>query len=100
LLFGSVARELGFVILRAQAEFPDCEAMREIEPNRWQRVRIEFEYESRNFFEHMHQAADCDLIVCWSHNWPDCPLEVLELESVLERLGDSGMRNAECNAAI
>jgi Homing endonuclease associated repeat len=100
LLFGSVARELGFVILRAQAEFPDCEAMREIEPNRWQRVRIEFEYESRNFFEHMHQAGDCDLIVCWSHNWPDCPLEVLELESVLERLGDSGMRNAECNAAI
>jgi hypothetical protein len=82
LLFGSLARALGFVILRAQAEFPDCEAMREIESNRWQRVRIEFEYESRTFFDHLHPVAECDLIVCWNHNWPDCPLEVLELQSL------------------
>jgi HNH endonuclease len=47
--FGMVAQRLGFGILRAQPEFPDCEAVRELEPNRWQRVRIEFEYESRNF---------------------------------------------------
>jgi Homing endonuclease associated repeat len=82
LLFGSMARELGFVIMRAQSGFPDCEALREAGPNRWQRVRIEFEYESHSFVDHMHRAADCDLIVCWSHNWPDCPLEVLELQSV------------------
>lgn len=79
LLFGSMARELGFVVMRMQAAFPDCEALREVGPNRWQRVRIEFEYESRGFLLHMHPAAECDLIVCWSHNWPDCPLEVLEL---------------------
>jgi Homing endonuclease associated repeat len=30
LLFGSVARELGFVITRVQSEFPDCEAMRQV----------------------------------------------------------------------
>jgi hypothetical protein len=82
LLFGSMARDLGFAIMRVQAEFPDCEAMREVERNRWQRVRIEFEYESRNFLAHMHSASECDLIVCWSHNWPECPLEVLELQSV------------------
>lgn len=52
-------------------------------PNRWVLVRIEFEYESRNFLTHMHEASDCDLIVCWSHNWPECPLEVLALEKVL-----------------
>jgi Homing endonuclease associated repeat len=23
----------------------------------------------------------CDLIVCWKHNWPECPLEVLELKN-------------------
>jgi hypothetical protein len=79
-LFGSVARDLGFMVLRVQAEFPDCEAMREIEPGRWQRILIEFEYESRNFLAHMHPAAKCDLIICWSHNWKDCPLEVLELK--------------------
>jgi hypothetical protein len=89
-LFGSMARELGFVIMRVQTEFPDCEALREVGKNRWKKVRIEFEYESRNFLMHMHPVTDCDLIVCWSHDWPDCPLEVLELQSLagLEESGD------------
>jgi hypothetical protein len=82
LLFGSVARELGFAVLRVQTEFPDCEAMRQVEKDRWQRVRIEFEYESRNFVTHMHVVSGCDLIVCWSNNWPECPLEVLELRKI------------------
>ena len=83
--FGSVADELGFSITRIQTAFPDCEALREVAPNRWIRVRIEFEYESRNFLTHMHSTSECDLIVCWSHNWPECPLEVLELKSVVGR---------------
>jgi len=28
-LFGAMARELGFAVTLVQAEFPDCEAMRE-----------------------------------------------------------------------
>jgi hypothetical protein len=24
--------------------------------------------------------------VCWEHNWPECPLEVLELKSVMARV--------------
>lgn len=83
-LFGSVAQEMGFSITRIQAAFPDCEALREVGPNRWMRVKIEFEYESRNFLSHMHAVDGCDLIVCWTHNWPDCPLEVLALENVVE----------------
>ena len=81
-LFGVLAQELGFRIQRIQTEFPDCEAMRQIEPGKWQRVRIEFEYESRNFILHMHPVTKCDLIVCWRHNWKDCPLDVLELGEV------------------
>jgi hypothetical protein len=81
-LFGAVARELGFMVMRLQAAFPDCEAMYEIEPGRWQRVRIEFEFESRNFVSHMHAVEECDLIVCWNHNWRNCPLEVLELRKL------------------
>jgi Homing endonuclease associated repeat len=83
-LFGAMARELGLVIHRVQSEFPDCEAMRRVGPNRWQRVRIEFEYESHSFLTHMHPAEECDLIVCWTHNWPDCPLEVLALEGLVK----------------
>ena len=30
----------------------------------------------------MHSLDDADLIVCWTHNWPECPLEVLELKSI------------------
>lgn len=44
-------------------------------------MRIEFEYRSRNFREHRHDPADCDLIVCWEHDWPGAPVEVLKLKS-------------------
>jgi hypothetical protein len=82
-LFGMVAERLGYAVTKIQASFPDGEALRELAPNRWQKVRIEFEYESRNFLAHMHPTTGCDVIVCWSHNWPECPLEVLELQKVV-----------------
>jgi hypothetical protein len=83
-LFGAMSERLGFLVLLVQAGFPDCEAMRVVGENRLQRVKIELEYESRNFLKHMHDLAGCDLIVCWEHNWPECPLEVLELKSVVQ----------------
>jgi len=88
-LFGAVARKMGFAVIRVQTGFPDCEAYREIEPGRWQRVWIELEYESRNFLTHMHDPAKCHLIVCWSHNWEECPLEVVELKGAMKTLADS-----------
>ena len=84
-LFGMLAAELGFIALRIQSEFPDCKAMRRVDAKRWQEVWIEFEFESRNFLAHMHRLDGCDLIVCWEHNWPDCPLEVVELKQALSR---------------
>ncbi|OAI57674.1 hypothetical protein AYO50_01020 [Acidobacteria bacterium SCGC AG-212-P17] len=83
-LFGTVAAEMGFVVTWIRMEFPDCEAMILVGDDKWQRIRIEFEYESRNFLKHMHDAKECDLIVCWKHNWPECPVKVLELRKVLE----------------
>jgi hypothetical protein len=80
-LFGMVARQLGFVVMRIQTAFPDCEAMRKIDDQTWQKVRIEFEYESRNFLRHGHPPSGCDLVVCWIHNWHECPVEVVELSS-------------------
>lgn len=78
-VFGMMARRLGFVVHRLQAGFPDCIAMREVAPGIWQRVRIEFEFESRNFLKHKHRKDKCDVIVCWKHNWKECPLDVVEL---------------------
>ena len=82
-LFGTMAERLGFVVMQIQSGFPDCEAMRRIDQFRWQRVFIEFEYESRNYRRHRHPMKGCDLIVCWKHNWPECPFEVLELSTLL-----------------
>ena len=90
-LFGMVARELGYMVEAVQAGFPDCEAKRQVDAGRWQRVRIEFEFESRNFRDHGHAPDGCDVIVCWRHNWPECPaeLEVVELQEVIKSLARS-----------
>ena len=92
LLFGMLAKDLGYMIEAVQTGFPDCEAMRQIAPERWQRVHIEFEFESRNFRDHGHPPTGCDVIVCWRHNWDDCPegiIEVVELSSIIKSLAKS-----------
>ena len=80
-LFGVMARELGFVVIKLRSGFPDCEAFRRLPNGKWQRVRIEFEFQSRNFLLHGHNPNRCDLIVCWEHDWEGCSVEVLELKS-------------------
>jgi len=91
LLFGMLAKDLGYMIEAVQKGFPDCEAKRQIGPERWQRVRIEFEFESRNFRDHGHPTTGCDIIVCWRHNWPECPqsIEILELSGIIKSLGEA-----------
>jgi hypothetical protein len=87
-LFGMISRELGFLIESIRTDFPDCEGKRCLNPEgtKWQHIRIEFEYKSSNFFEHGHDPNECDLIVCWIHDWADAPIEVLELKSALNLL--------------
>lgn len=82
-LFGSMAFDLGFIVTRLQGAFPDCEAVRRVVGGKLQPVKIEFEFESRNFLKHRHDVKGSDLIVCWEHNWPECPLEVVELKSLV-----------------
>lgn len=89
-LFGMICFELGYVVEAVKPGFPDCEAKRKIDGRKdhWERVRIEFEYQSKNFLEHGHDENGCDLIVCWEHNWEDCPVEVLELKNALKKLAE------------
>jgi len=91
LLFGMLANELGYMVEAVHSGFPDCEAKRQFAPQRWQRVRIEFEFESRNFRDHGHPFDGCDVIVCWRHNWDDCPnhIEILELSAAIKSLASS-----------
>jgi hypothetical protein len=87
-LFAILANDLGFEIETIQTAFPDCEAARHVGGGTWQTVRIEFEYESRTFRNHAHPPSGCDLIICWVHNWKECPknLEVIALSDEINRL--------------
>ncbi|HKW77398.1 MAG TPA: hypothetical protein VJN64_17830, partial [Terriglobales bacterium] len=82
-LFGVLARQLGFMVLRVQPGFPDVEALRLCKDGQWRRVKAELEFESRNFLLHGHDPNGCDLIVCWKHNWESAPMEVLELSKIV-----------------
>jgi hypothetical protein len=95
LLFGMVAFELGYMVESVATGFPDCEAKRRIKgpSEAWERIRIEFEYESKNFLNHGHDAEQCDVIVCWQHNWPECPIEVLQLSSAIRDLDEDEVDN-------
>ncbi len=79
LLFGAMAEKLGFAVLKVGTAYPDCLAFRVVDGELMELLKIEFEWESRNFLVHKHKKTDCDMIVCWKHNWAECPLEVVEL---------------------
>ncbi len=85
-LFGMLADHLGFVVESIQTGFPDCGAKLIRPDGSFEGVRIEFEYMSSSFENHRHNPDECDLIVCWEHDWKDCPLEVLELSKVVREL--------------
>jgi hypothetical protein len=87
-LFGMVAHEIGYLVEAIQNGFPDCEAKRRISSNKWQPVKIEFEYESRNFLDHGHDPEKCDVVICWKDNWTECPenIEIVALSKVIKTL--------------
>lgn len=88
-LFGMVCHELGFVVELVRTGFPDCEAKRCVDRRRdtWERVRIEFEFRAAN--AKVHPMSGCDLIVCWENDWPDCPVEAIELKAAIRQLDRS-----------
>ncbi len=89
-LFGVLHDSFDFKIESIQTGFPDCIARRQVSKNKWEEIRIEFEYESKSFVDHGHDVNGADMIICWKHNWKDCPedIEVIELSSIMEDLED------------
>ena len=84
LLFGYYLQDLGIShVEEIKSGFPDAIAMQLIGNGKFKRIRIEFEYKSSSFQSHGHPTEECDLIVCWIHDWKDCPLQVIELSTVL-----------------
>jgi len=93
LLFGMLAKELGYIIEVVQKKFPDCEGHA---PGRSRTLaaRSSSNLNSRAaiFRDHGHPPVGCDTIVCWRHNWPACPshIEVVELSGFGQFPGQAG----------
>jgi hypothetical protein len=87
-LFGAVANDLGFEIVGNRSAFPDCRARRLQKGQREHFIDclIEYEFSSRDFKKHRHDPKGCDLVICWKHNWLECPVEVLELKQAITKL--------------
>jgi len=87
-LFGVLHDTFDFKIESIQTGFPDCIARRKITDEKWEELKIEFEFRSKSFKEHNHDPDEADMIICWEHNWNDCPedIEVIELKSMLADL--------------
>ena len=86
-LFGKMGEELNICVEEMRAAFPACLAKR-YTGRGWEKVKIEFEYRSGDFKKKGLDLAGCDTIICWEHDWPDCPVEVIELEDRLASLPD------------
>ena len=85
-LFGTVAKQMGFMVIRLQTEFPDCEAFW----GKWSRdagnwFGLSLNTKVATSWLMGNKVDDCDLIVCWKNNWEGCPLEVIELSTVMEK---------------
>lgn len=85
-LFGKISEDLNMYVQEIKKGFPDCKAVRYIGKGRWEEIRIEFEYKSKNFELHGHDPEKCDIVMCWEHNWAECPIEVLELKEIIKAL--------------
>jgi len=87
-LFGIVSRDLGFYIEALQQGFPDCEGkyLHDKKKKLWAKARVEFEYKASTFKEHGHDPNQCNFIVCWINDWPDCPINVIELRTEILKL--------------
>ena len=79
-LFGCLYRHFNFQeILIGHEKAGDLDALAFLNN---EGVIIEFEAYSSNFGKQGHDKSKCNLIVCWKHDWKECPdsIDVLELK--------------------
>ncbi len=97
-LFGKVAEDLNMYIEELRPETPDA-IVRRFTGKGWERLRVEFEHRSSDFKQRGRDADACDLIICWEHDWPTCPLEVVELRDRIRELENYPIRRPNVPAS-
>jgi len=86
LLFGMIFEELGMKVEEIKSSFPDA-VIRRFNGKGWAKEFVEFEYRSLTYIKaHQHPLEGCDIIICWVHDWIECPLEVIVLSDIIKYL--------------
>lgn len=87
-IFGLVSEELSYIV-ESFGEDKLCFAGKRnlsLENEKWEAVNIGFTLNSSDLKGSGRLTKNCQLLVCWKHEWEECPVEVLELSSVLPGL--------------
>ena len=79
-LFIEFRKELGFPLIEfIRPNFPDAAVWEAASKGHIRRC-IEFEFRSSGYKSHLKSTRKCHYVVCWDHNWKDCPIPVIELK--------------------
>jgi hypothetical protein len=81
LLFVRKIDEFHMYVEEVPEAFPDC-IVRQRTERGWKRLAVICAFYSSSLRPQVSTLSSCDLVVCWEHDWPDCPLEVLKLRKV------------------
>ncbi len=75
--FALQAQDTQWEIEHIQTRFPDA-IIKDKRTNAL--YAAEFEYKASSFVLHEHDIDQCDVIVCWFDDWPDCPITVWSMQ--------------------
>ncbi len=82
-IWGKIAQRLNLVRIEEiySNKYPDMIALKKNDDESLKNINIEFESISSNFKRHNHPTDKCDVLICWKHDWVDCPknIEIIEL---------------------
>ncbi len=81
LLFSRLLDEFDMLVEETAADCSHIVARRRVDSG-WERVNISLAYKSSELSG--GSSIDGDLLICWHHDWPDCPLKAFEMKSLFE----------------
>ena len=87
-IFGLVSEELSYIVESFSVDRLCFAGKRNMsmKKEKLEAVNIGFTLNSSDLKSSGHLTKNCQLLVCWKHEWKECPVEVLELSSVLPGL--------------
>ncbi|MEN8222316.1 MAG: hypothetical protein ABFR36_03570 [Acidobacteriota bacterium] len=87
-IFGLVSEELSYIVESFGKDKFCFSGKRNLslEKEKWEPVNFSFTLNSSDLESSGRLSKNCELLVCWKHDWKECPVEVLELSSVLPGL--------------